>query len=78
MPISELAAASAHPETVIGMHYFSPVEKMPLLEVVRTETTAPWVVATCVELGKKQGKTVIVVRDGCRLLHFANSRALHE
>jgi 3-hydroxyacyl-CoA dehydrogenase / enoyl-CoA hydratase / 3-hydroxybutyryl-CoA epimerase len=64
LPISKIAEASRHPETVIGMHYFSPVEKMPLLEVVVTEKTAPWVTATCVQLGKAQGKTVIVVRDG--------------
>ena len=64
IPISQIAEASLHPETVIGMHYFSPVEKMPLLEVITTAKTAPWVTATCVELGKKQGKTVIVVNDG--------------
>ncbi len=64
LPISDIAEASAHPETVIGMHYFSPVEKMPLLEVITTDKTADWVTATCVELGKKQGKTVIVVGDG--------------
>jgi 3-hydroxyacyl-CoA dehydrogenase/enoyl-CoA hydratase/3-hydroxybutyryl-CoA epimerase len=64
LPIAALAEASAHPETVIGMHYFSPVPKMPLLEVVVTEQTAPWVTATCVALGKKQGKHVIVVNDG--------------
>jgi 3-hydroxyacyl-CoA dehydrogenase/enoyl-CoA hydratase/3-hydroxybutyryl-CoA epimerase len=64
IPITDIAAASSHPETVIGMHYFSPVEKMPLLEVIVTEATAPWVTATCVELGKQQGKTVIVVNDG--------------
>ncbi len=64
IPISEIASAGRFPERIVGMHYFSPVEKMPLLEIVRTELTAPWVVATCVELGKKQGKTVIVVDDG--------------
>lgn len=64
IPITRLAEGASRPEQVIGMHYFSPVEKMPLLEIIVTEKTAPQVVATCVELGKKQGKTVIVVKDG--------------
>jgi 3-hydroxyacyl-CoA dehydrogenase/enoyl-CoA hydratase/3-hydroxybutyryl-CoA epimerase len=64
IPIGDIARASAHPETVLGMHYFSPVPKMPLLEVIVTDRTAPEVTATAVAVGKKQGKTVIVVRDG--------------
>ncbi len=64
IPIREIARSSKRPENVVGMHYFSPAHKMPLLEVIQTERTSPRVVATCVALGKKQGKTVIVVNDG--------------
>ncbi|HZH78492.1 MAG TPA: fatty acid oxidation complex subunit alpha FadJ [Archangium sp.] len=64
IPITELAKGSRRPEQVIGMHYFSPVHKMPLLEIITHKGTADWVTATCVEIGKKQGKTVIVVNDG--------------
>jgi 3-hydroxyacyl-CoA dehydrogenase/enoyl-CoA hydratase/3-hydroxybutyryl-CoA epimerase len=64
IPIDDIAAKAAHPERVIGMHYFSPVDKMPLLEIVTGAKTADWVTATAVELGKQQGKTVVVVNDG--------------
>ena len=64
IPIDDIAAKAAHPERVIGMHYFSPVEKMPLLEIVTGAKTSDWVTATAVELGKQQGKTVVVVNDG--------------
>src|SRR5262249_6379343 len=56
--------AAARPELVVGMHFFSPVHKMPLLEVIKTAKTADWVVATAVAFGKHIGKTVIVVKDG--------------
>lgn len=64
IPISKIAEGAAQPEKVIGLHYFSPVEKMPLVEIITTEKTEDWVTATCVELAKKQGKTPIVVNDG--------------
>jgi len=64
LPISRIAEVSRRPAQVIGMHYFSPVAKMPLLEIVSTEKTADWVVATATELGLKQGKIPIVVHDG--------------
>lgn len=64
IPIAKIAATARHPENVVGMHYFSPVHRMPLLEVVKTRASAPEVIATAVAVGKRQGKTVIVVNDG--------------
>ena len=64
IPISLIAQASSRPERVLGMHFFSPVHKMPLVEVITTAETHPQVTATAVAYAKKLGKTVIVVNDG--------------
>ena len=63
IPITRIAEASTRPETVVGMHFFSPVHRMPLLEVVVGERTAPETTVTAVAFGRRMGKTVIVVRD---------------
>lgn len=64
IPIGDIAARAKHPGRVLGMHYFSPVPRVPLLEVVVGPETTPDAIATAVELGVRQGKTVIVVSDG--------------
>jgi 3-hydroxyacyl-CoA dehydrogenase/enoyl-CoA hydratase/3-hydroxybutyryl-CoA epimerase len=63
IPIERIAANAKHPDRVLGMHFFSPVQKMPLLEVIRSKDTGDEALATAVAYGKKLGKTVIVVQD---------------
>ncbi len=63
IPIHDIAAGAQHPERVLGMHFFSPVEKMPLLEVIPTDRTSVDAVVTAVQFGRRMGKTVIVVAD---------------
>jgi 3-hydroxyacyl-CoA dehydrogenase/enoyl-CoA hydratase/3-hydroxybutyryl-CoA epimerase len=64
IPIARIAEASSRPGRVLGMHFFSPVHKMPLLEVIVTPRTNKDATVTAVAFGKQLGKTVIVVNDG--------------
>ena len=63
LPIAQIAARAQRPDKVIGLHYFSPVDKMVLVEVIPHQGTSASSVATTVELAKRQGKTAIVVAD---------------
>ncbi|WP_288476592.1 fatty acid oxidation complex subunit alpha FadJ [uncultured Pantoea sp.] len=63
LPIAEIAAGAQRPENVIGLHYFSPVGKMPLVEVIPHLNTSTATLVTTVALARSQGKTPIVVAD---------------
>ncbi|MCC6277069.1 MAG: enoyl-CoA hydratase/isomerase family protein [Oligoflexia bacterium] len=64
LSITEMATAVPHPENFVGMHFFNPVNKMPLIEVIRGEKTSDRAAATVFALSKKMGKTPIIVKDG--------------
>jgi enoyl-CoA hydratase/long-chain 3-hydroxyacyl-CoA dehydrogenase len=63
IPISDIAVGAKRPQNIIGMHYFSPVPSMPLLEIIPHQGTSDAATATAFEVGSKQGKTCIVVKD---------------
>lgn len=63
LPIARIAAQAKHPERVVGMHYFSPVPSMMLMELVAPAGAADWAVATARAFASAQGKTVIMVAD---------------
>jgi len=61
--ITRMAKAVDRPESFVGMHFFNPVDRMQLVEVIRGERTSDETVVTLVALAKRIGKTPIVVRD---------------
>ena len=63
IPIADIAAAAVRPANVIGLHFFSPVQKMPLLEIIVTPQTSAQAITTSVAFGKRIGKTCIIVND---------------
>ncbi len=63
LSISEMAKSLKNPERFAGMHFFNPVNRMPLVEVIKGEKTSDLTIATIVKLTKKLGKTPIVVKD---------------
>ncbi len=64
LSITEMATASKRPERVVGMHFFNPVEKMPLVEVIRGAKTSDETVAAITGLSRRLGKLPVVVNDG--------------
>ncbi len=68
LSVNEIAKGHPHPEYFAGMHFFSPVHKMPLVEVIRGEKSSDETIATVFELAKKMGKMPVVVKDGAGFL----------
>jgi 3-hydroxyacyl-CoA dehydrogenase / enoyl-CoA hydratase / 3-hydroxybutyryl-CoA epimerase len=63
LTLADMGAVMVHPQRLVGMHFFNPANRMPLVEVAMGEKTSPQAVATAVDLARKLGKTAIVVRD---------------
>jgi 3-hydroxyacyl-CoA dehydrogenase len=62
LDITEIAAATRRPEDVIGLHFFAPANVMPLLEIVRTDATAPAIIGRALDLSKILRKTPVLAR----------------
>lgn len=82
IPIERIAAHAKCPEHVIGMHFFSPVPKMPLVEIITHAKTDPRVSSAIFELASRMGKQIIIVNDGpgfytTRILSFQIAEALN-
>lgn len=63
LSVTEISSVTYHPERCVGMHFFNPVHKMKLLEIVRALQTDDDTLATAVEAGKRMGKEVVVIKE---------------
>lgn len=63
LPIIDIARTAEHPERAVGLHFFNPVHRMPLVEVIRSEKSGDRALATTIAFARKIGKVVIVVKD---------------
>ena len=64
IPITDIAAQAKRPENVAGMHFFNPVDRMPLVEVIRGAKTSDLAMVTVANFARKLGKTVVYCNDG--------------
>ena len=81
LPISDIAARARHPERVVGLHFFNPVHRMPLVEIIAGRRSSPEAVATVQSLAIRLGKIPVIVEDGPgflvnRILTFYVNEAL--
>jgi 3-hydroxyacyl-CoA dehydrogenase/enoyl-CoA hydratase/3-hydroxybutyryl-CoA epimerase len=63
LSVADIAQAAVHPERVLGLHFFNPVPKMPLVEIVRGPATSQEAVGMALAIAKKMGKTPVIVKD---------------
>ena len=63
LSINEMAKSLKHPERFIGLHFFNPVNRMPLIEVIPGKNTNPVTIAKVVKISKEAGKIPIVIKD---------------
>ena len=63
LSVAEIAAATSRPERFAGLHFFNPAPRMPLVEVVKTGSTAPETIATLTATARRWGKTAVVCTD---------------
>ena len=78
LTVADIAQKVSHPERVVGLHFFNPPDKMPLVEVVRGPKSSPEAVAKAAALASRIGKTIVLVGDCAGFLVEPTARRLHE